>query len=683
MTLPEPLYPGRWHSKDRTFGLHYDLHASETDTELGLRAIPEELVPLIKLADPEFVQTDCKGHPGYTSWFSQTPEASVPPQLKADALQGWREATRQLNLPLHCHYSGIWDRAAGAKHPEWTRVDRNGRHAGSLTGKARPTALPEWMCPRSEYLSRLMIPQLVELIDRYDVNGFWIDGDLWASEPCYCKRCRDEFTARTGIAEPPRNPGETNWPAWISFSLDSFYEYVRRYCEAVHQHKPGVLVCSNWLQTFRNPGPPIAPTDWISGDNSWVWGLDGSRCEARFISTRGKPWDIMLWSFYCSHGMGKPGSPWTFKPVQMLQQEAAITLAMGGSVQIYENPGSVRNGQLIPWRMKHIGEVGDFVKVRRSLCQDTQTIGQIAVLHSEHHVRQHMERNLMWGVDTKPVQGAVFSLLENHYNVDILDEWALLQRLNEFPVIVVPEQDDLSDEMVQALKQFVSTGGLLIVSGVKALNRFGSNFLGVRRRKLQKNATFHIPAGQSAVPVFSSRWLMVEPTKARAFGQLGNSDLTTERLLEYPVWTLNQVKKGSVAWIPFEVFRFFEHNRYPLVRQFIGELAQKIIGKLPIRVTAPTCIDTIIRRKGKQILVHLINRSSGLPNVPSSGAVDEIPPVGPILIEIETSASQVKITQAFESISLSWESKQVNGKKLLTITLDRVFIHAAIVVEEG
>ena len=46
------------------------------------------------------------------------------------------------------------------------------------------------MCPRSSYVDELMIPQLLELIDRYDVDGFWVDGDLWAVAPCYCDRCR-------------------------------------------------------------------------------------------------------------------------------------------------------------------------------------------------------------------------------------------------------------------------------------------------------------------------------------------------------------------------------------------------------------------------------------------------------------------------------------------------------------
>ena len=51
------VYKGRWHGKGRYFGLHYDLHASERDTELGLRATPDRLVPMLKLMGCQFVQT--------------------------------------------------------------------------------------------------------------------------------------------------------------------------------------------------------------------------------------------------------------------------------------------------------------------------------------------------------------------------------------------------------------------------------------------------------------------------------------------------------------------------------------------------------------------------------------------------------------------------------------------------
>jgi len=82
--------------------------------------------------------------------------------------------------------------------------------------------------------------------------------------------------------------------------------------------------------------------------------------------------------------MGDPTSPWTVKPVQMLQQEAAVTLALGGALQIYEPGGAARNGQMADWRVKRVSQLGKFVKARQALCQDTETIAQVAVLHSEH-----------------------------------------------------------------------------------------------------------------------------------------------------------------------------------------------------------------------------------------------------------------------------------------------------------
>jgi hypothetical protein len=666
------IYVGRWHGPKCYFGMHYDLHAGTSDTELGLRANPRYLVPMLKLLGADFVQTDCKGHPGYTSWYSKVPEASVSPGVKKDAMRGWRAATRQLGLPLHCHYSGIWDDAAGAKHPEWCRVDAEGK---PVAGR---------MCPRSPYLEQLMLPQFRELIDRYKVDGFWVDGEIWASEPCYCEACQEAFSEETGIAEPPADPEHPDWPDWFAFSMKSFEEHVARYCEAVHAHKSGVLVCSNWLQTFRHPGEPWVPTDWISGDNTWVFGLDGCRCEARFISTRGKPWDIMIWSFYSAHGMGDPSSPWTFKPAQMVQQEAAVVLAFGGQVQVYENPGELRNGQLVPWRIARLRQVGRFVKARRSLCQGTQTVPQVAVLHSEHHARTRAGRNLMLGIDTAPVQGAVYSLLENHWGVDVLDEWALSPRLAEFPVVVAPEQSRMSGDMVDRLKAYVEGGGRLLLSGPSSLERFGTDFLGVRRDKAEEKKTYHVPAADGSVPVYNESWQLLRPTRARSLGKLAASPLLDERLLPYPAATLCRAGKGAVAYVPFGLFRYFERNRYPLVRAFVGEVMQALAGPQPIRVQAPTCVDVVLRQKGSRRLVHLINRASGIPNRPNDGTVDEIPRVGPVQVEMQLDQRPKKVRLALEKGKVQWSFRA--GKKLgkgagkLTARIEQVHIHAVLVV---
>ncbi|MDD5704419.1 MAG: alpha-L-fucosidase [Kiritimatiellae bacterium] len=671
------IYPGRWHGRRYYFGLHYDFHAVKEDTELGTRCGEKDRVPMLKLMAPDFVQTDCKGHAGYTSWFSKAPHASVSPGVVKDAMKQWRAATRKLGLPLHCHYSGVWDKAAGAKHPAWCIVTKDGTPAGAPFGTTAGKVTGERMCPRGPYVDKLMIPQMLELIDRYGVDGFWVDGDIWATEPCYCKRCRKAFAQATGIRTPPREQTDPHWAAWWNFTRESFEAYATRYCNAVHAHKPGVLVCSNWLQTFNNPGAPNVPTDWISGDNSAVWGLDGCRCEARFISTRGKPWDIMLWSFYRSHGTAQPDSPWAAKPVQMLQQEAAMILAFGGNVQLYENPSSLRNGQLIPWRQQRMGEVGRFVKARRALCQDTETIPQVAVLRSEYHFRAKGGRDLMWSLESTPVQGAVWSLLESHFGVDILDEWALLPRLRDFPLVIAPEQDHMSTDMVKALKAYVSSGGKLLVSGPRAYDRFGAAFLGVKSVKVKQKVSYHVPAADGATPVFSDPWRLLKLQGARSLGRLGQTPLLDERLLPHPAATIHKVGKGQVAYVPCNIFRDFTRNRYPLTRALIGEVTRALAGRLPIEVQAPTAIDVILRKKRAARIIHLINRSSGIPNQPNNGAIDEIPSVGPVTIRMKLRARPRTVRLKLEKGRI--QSRFVLG--MLTVTVPLVHIHAAVMVE--
>ncbi|MCL1909676.1 MAG: alpha-L-fucosidase, partial [Kiritimatiellaeota bacterium] len=592
------------------FGLHYDFHANADDAGIGARTSPAYFEKILRRLGADFVQTDCKGHPGMTSWFSETPGATVSPGVVKDLLAQWRAATRKLRLPLHCHYSGLWDAAFARKHPEWRVRPYGGAAYDPADRKAAET-----LCPRSPYADTLVIPQFDELITRYKVDGFWVDGDIWAAAPCYCATCLEAWREETGLASAPTEVADPQWQRWMRFTRRGFEDYVRRYCDAVHARKPGVRVCSNWLQTFRNPGEPAVPTDWISGDNAWIWGLDDSRCEARFLANRGKPWDIMLWNFYKVHGMDDPTSPWVVKPAEMLQQEAAVIIASGGDVQVYENPG-LRDGTLIPWRMERLRETVRFVKKRRAVCRDSETIPQVAVLHSETHLyNNHNGVNLMWNVDTAPVQGAVFALLENHYSVDILDEWALLRTPHFYPVIVVPEQHDISDGMKTWLDSYVRKGGKLLMTGN------------------------------------------------------GNADVSA-----IPAPRIRRLGRGRICEIPVAVCRHFHRNRYGETRRFIGAAMKKLAGTLPISVKAPTCVDVTLRRKRDDVYIHLINRSSGLPNVPNAGEIDEIPEVGPVIITIKNPSPKTTVRRCFEKGEIKCETRN----STLVITLDKIRIHEAV-----
>jgi hypothetical protein len=148
-----------------------------------------------------------------------------------------------------------------------------------------------------------------EIIEKYDVDGFWVDGENWAALPCWCNLCRAEFTRRTGIGEIPLKKGDPHWEEWTAFHRDLFVEHVTKYTNVVHAQKPGCLVVSNWMYTLREPEPVKAPIDYLSGDFTYAWGADDAAVESRMIASRGMSWDLMAWGF----ARATEGSPYEFK----------------------------------------------------------------------------------------------------------------------------------------------------------------------------------------------------------------------------------------------------------------------------------------------------------------------------------------------------------------------------------
>ena len=137
------------------FGLHYDLHATVDDTVLGKELTHEYLREQLAKVMPDYVQCDCKGCPGFTSY--PTKVGSPSPGIVKDALRIHRDVTRELGIPLLVHYSGIWDTRALELHPDWAAINHDGVAISRV-------------CPLGPYLDELMIPQLLEIIDEYSVK---------------------------------------------------------------------------------------------------------------------------------------------------------------------------------------------------------------------------------------------------------------------------------------------------------------------------------------------------------------------------------------------------------------------------------------------------------------------------------------------------------------------------------
>jgi len=650
-----------WH-KDVYFGIHYDLHAHADDTELGRELTPQHLRERLLRVRPDWVHCDCKGHPGYTSWPTQT--GSTSPGVVNDALRIHRDVTRDLGIRLGVHYSGVWDSRAIELHPDWARVDAEGKPDPNMT------------CRLSGYDEQLMIPQMLEIIDRYDVDGFWVDGENWASKPCWCSRCREEFTRRTGITEIPTTALQPHWADWLAFHRDLFVAHVTRYTDAVHAAKASCMVTSNWMYTVRQPEPMQAPVDYLSGDYDHAWGANRAAVEGRLLDGRGKPWDLMAWGFTKTNSMAE-NPPWVMKPANHLCQELSEVIALGGAMMVYDNPQ--RSGWITGWHQDVLAEAARFCRARQEVCHGTESASQAAVLHLASHYYAGNDPLYNYGTAVQPLEGALHALLETHRSTDVLTEDGALTRLAEagrYRLLVVPEQTHLNAGLLEALSAFAREGGQVLLSGAHLAHEC-PDLVGAAPAGELHHEPAYLPVGERAVPV-SGPWQPVAPHEGVAvWATLLAQQEPGKDHTDQPAVTRRPLGKGAIVAVHGPIFRDYFLGHYPLLRQFIGGLVDRMAIPWQVRVEAPARLEMVVRRRNGRLLVNLINRGAGEALSANRVIVDELPPVENVVLRIRRDTRPQAVTQIPGGRQLAWA--HANG--LLSIRVPKVYIHTVVVVE--
>ncbi len=442
--------PNRLTRAESFLGVHFDFHAGEDCTEIGKNTTPAMIESVIDQVHPDYIQIDCKGHPGLSSY--PTKVGNQAPGFVGDPLRMWREVTARRGVALYMHYSGVWDSKAIKLHPDWGVINADGSTNGNATSFFGP------------YADKLLIPQLRELSGDYGVDGAWVDGECWASMPDYSAPALKAFRAATGIDGIPRKPGDSKWYEFLQFNRDAFRGYLRHYITEVKKTNPEMQLCSNWAFTDHMPEAVCAPVDWISGDYSPEDSVNSARLSARYLARQGKPWDLMAWSFTTKPGKGGGNR----KSVAQLQREAAVVLALGGGFQAYitqKRDGSIREEQI-----PTMAEVAKFCRERQRICHHSEPVPQVALLYST--AAHYREVNGLFNRDLSRINGTLQALLESQQSVEVLSEHHLTGRMSEYPLIVIPECQYLEPAFKEELLTYVRAGGSLLLVGPESAALF-------------------------------------------------------------------------------------------------------------------------------------------------------------------------------------------------------------------
>lgn len=662
------MAPARLRRDESFLGIHFDYHMREHCTDVGRAVEPQMVEQIIDLVKPDYIQCDCKGHPGFSSY--PTKAGNPAPGFVRDPLRIFRDVTKKRGVALYMHYSGVIDREAVRQRPEWALVRSDGGRDDQVSSVF------------GSYVDELLIPQLIELCDEYEVDGVWVDGECWATMPDWSKAAMESFREKTGTGDIPRSETAPHFREYVDFCRQGFRDYLNHYVDAVHAHDSRFQIASNWAFSSQMPEPICADVDYISGDYTLQDSVNSARYEGRCMQHQGKPWDLMAWGF---SGVQREPDRST-KSVVQLQQEAAVVLALGGGFQTYYKQKP--DASIYPWEMTVMGEVASFCRERQELCHRAEPVPQIALLYAGSSAYHNSARPFITGHAevTRQMRGTLFALVESQHVVDVTMEHHLEGRIDEYPLVVVPEWTPLNEEMIGKLGEYARRGGALLVTGSAACRAF-ADFVGAEFGPDTSGRVVRYLEWEGRCAAVRTGLRPVDSSDtAEAMGRhlaVNDPDAPGDT---GPAALIGSCGKGQVALLPLDLGDQYLRSHHPLIGEFLSAVIARLFPQPLVTVRRPVdyayaatdsraTVDVTAMRKDGSLRVNLVN--TGGPHANREVHVYEsIPPTGPLEVVVRA-AKPRKVRLEPGGRDVEWE--HVDGA--VRALIPGVAIHDVLVVE--
>jgi hypothetical protein len=654
--------------------LHHDPPQNTLD---GLRGVSHEQVQrVLERVRPDAVQYVAKGSAGYVPY--PTVYGNAIPHLEAyllpDVLAIYREVTRSLGKRLILGYSGLVDfRAADYRH-DWQRM--------RMDYVAYPN---RGLCPNAGYVEELLLPQLDEIVERYEPDGIWTDADNWTVSPCYCSICAAEFQMLHDRSTP-RSPSDPFWPEWLEFHRVSFRRYLERVALYLRERNPEIVYASSGAYCSHQPEPLESGLDRLCADLSPAYSLSQAGLEARLLDGRRVPFDLATWSDASARPWRQgtlPALPAYPKGFEQLAQEGGVILSNGGRWTLWSTPQA--DGTLSESRHEVAGQAVEFARAREAVCRGSRSDAYVAVLHAAETHRRAGNGLYDPGPSLDRIRGAHQALVELHHPHDVLTAQGLLWDLDRYRVVVLPEQTALPPEVDAPLTEWVRRGGRLIAAGlvsprvIEDLPTFAlEEVLGVRWTGRTGPEGFVSVGGlpiRIAVPVQHVSLAGAEVVQPFLTSGIEGAALPAES----PAITRSRLGDGEGFYVAFDLFTGYHRHRYPGLRELFGQVLEQVLPSPPLLTKAPPTLEIVVRAREGEIVVHFANHAPGSSLAQNNAWVERVPPTPPFSLTLEMAERPARVRLEPGSVEVEWS----HTGSALTVFVPPVHLHAALVITHG
>ena len=641
---------------ESVFGLHFDFHATPDlcHDPIGQSLCEEDIREICRAVRPDFIQIDCKGHPGWASF--PTACGNAMPAFRGDPLALWRRVTREEDVALYLHYSGVIDEKYCREHPDQAVMRADGTRSTRVTRTL------------GGYADDLLIPQLTELIRRYGIDGVWIDGDCWGSEVDYDPRTIAAFEAATGISLQGRLPvceSDPHYGEYREFCREAYRRYVRKYVDALHRVRPVFQVASNWAYSDHMPEPVTADVDFLSGDLTPLNALNSARYAGRAIAQQEMPWDLMSWNARCELVEDFRCSP-PKHPIQIMQEAAAV-IALGGGYQNYITQhldGSPKMEEI-----RRMDAVSRFVRARAPYCFRGRAIPQVAVILSTRD-RLLESKGLYSRNGMEKIMGLTALLCDAGHSTQIISEHTFHKKgLAAWPVVVVPETcEGLDGADTAALLKYARRGGSLVLIGPNTCAQFE-----------RAGAPIRLSARTGATGYFTMDSVEFGETQAyrsiaaegEIIAQIGETYRSKREALAARI----RFGEGTITAVGTDVGSGYHFKAQYMHRKLINAALCGLYHPLARLISVEGLLELVCLEKEGRLMLQLIN-ANGNHHDAGTQTEDFLPPCLNIWLAIAAPAKPTALILQPEGRSLPFTYEGGEAR----VSIDRVDIHEVIEV---
>jgi hypothetical protein len=512
-----------------------------------------------------------------------------------------------------------------------------------------------------------VIEQIEEVMDLYEVDGWFIDIVRYLTGPCVCATCLRQMQAE-GV--DPTDSRQLH-----AFAQAAERRFMARTSQAIRARDPSPSIFYNARLNIdwdpeRGNRPEVQDLTHFEIESlpGGFWGYDHFPLSVRYFQTFGLDLLAMTGRFHTMWGdFGglRNQAALSFECFQALAHGAVISIGD----QLHPR------GRLDPAVYARIGEVYAEVERREPWCVDTEPLPEIGVIVATTGISSHE------GQFSESDRGALHLLEQCKHQFEFIDAGA---DLSPYRLVILPDEVPMNETLADKVRAYLASGGRLLVTGRSGLDETAGDFFLAR----EMGVHYVGPAP------FSPDYLVLEPGLADGVESMHHSceergvqiridpglqvlarsgvpyfNRTWEHFCSHQYTPMSHatddpliVQNGDVIYCARPLFREYAVSSRRVHKQVLANCIQRLLPRARIGThNLPSTAIVTVRRQSDDLIVHVlhyVHQRRGK----SLDVIEDVLPLHDVRLSVRTARapSSVRLVPEGEPLEATWQDGYVH-----------------------